>query len=272
MATFTYKDKRIYYEDTGQGEPLLLLNGIMMSTKSWEPFIKNLNHLTRLIRLDFVDQGQSEKMSSTYTQAFQAELTLALLDHLHIEKVHLAGISYGGQVALIFATLYENRLSSLMLFNTSAYTSSWLKDIGRHWILTGQSKNGLAYYQATIPVIYSQTFYETHLDWMNKRKELLIPLFENKVFLASMERLIHSAESFDVRPSIHKITVPTLIVAADQDYLTPLANQKALKSYMNHAHLVILPNIGHASMYEAPELFISLVLGFVLQKDKNYQI
>src|SRR5690606_37473892 len=103
MSYFRYLNKNVFYEVVGSGEPVLVLNGIMMSTKSWEPFKPFLSQQFQLIFVDFLDQGQSDACDAHYTQDVQVELVKALLDHLSIEKIHVVGISYGGEVALQFA-------------------------------------------------------------------------------------------------------------------------------------------------------------------------
>ncbi|MDO4778059.1 MAG: hypothetical protein Q4A42_00715 [Tissierellia bacterium] len=60
---FETKGNNIYYEVHGEGEPIILLNGIMMSTLSWQEFIEPLTKNNRLILLDFFNQGQSDKLS-----------------------------------------------------------------------------------------------------------------------------------------------------------------------------------------------------------------
>ena len=87
-----------------------------------------------------------------------------------------------------------------------------------------------------------------------------------------MERLTNSAETYDARSELDQITAPTLIVSTDEDYLTPLANQKELQKMIKGSYLVMIPGVGHASMYEVPMLFTTLVLGFINTKDATYQI
>ncbi|MGD9909181.1 MAG: alpha/beta fold hydrolase [Candidatus Izemoplasmatales bacterium] len=273
MSNFEYLGRNVFYEIDGEGKPLIILNGIMMSTKSWQPFIPSLKEYFKVIRLDFLDQGQSDKLvGATYTQTLQVDLLAAFISFLNLDKVNLCGISYGGEVALGFATKYPQMVNRLMLFNTTAYTSPWLQDIGRGWIAAGKTRDGKHYYQTTIPVIYSPTFYEQKLDWMKKREQVLIPVFSNPVFLDQMERLTLSAESYDVRDHLDLVKAPTMIVSAEQDYLTPMENQEYLHQHIENSHLVKIPFAGHASMYEKPLLFTSFVIGFFGVKDTIYPI
>lgn len=273
MSNLNYKGRTIFYDVQGEGKPILILNGIMMSTKSWEPFVKSFTANNQFIRLDFIDQGQSDKLeNSAYTQDIQVDIIEALLKELKIHKINIVGISYGGEVGTMFAIKFPYLVDRLVLFNTTPYTSPWLAEIGHQWNAIGKTRDGSTYYKATIPVIYSPNYYEARLDWMKKREAYLLPIFSNPVFLDAMERLTNSAESYDVRKDLDKITAPTLIVAADEDYLTPIANQKELHKQIKNSEMVILPGVGHASMYERPLIFVTLVLGFINALETEYKI
>ena len=80
MAEFTFEGKQIYYELHGEGRPLLLLNGIMMSCRSWAEFVQPLSAQNQLILLDMLDQGRSAKMTEPYDHSVQIRLVDALLD------------------------------------------------------------------------------------------------------------------------------------------------------------------------------------------------
>ncbi len=273
MATFKFLDYDIYYEVHGDmTNPFLLLNGIMMSTKSWQVFVPEFSEKNTLILLDFLDQGQSSRAHANYEQAIQVEILKAFLDHLKIVSLPVVGISYGSEVALQFVTKYPSYVSRLLLLNSAAYTSPWLKDIGDGWNKAGESGDGLAYYLASIPLIYSPKFYKDNLEWMKEREAKLVPLFNQKAIVAAFIRLTKSAESYDVRHLLDSITCPTLIVSSRQDYLTPFEEQVYLKDNIKDSDHIMIEDAGHASMYEKPALFVSIVLGYVNQEPKRYII
>ena len=111
MAFFTFKNHQVFYTIDGEGEPLVLLNGIMMSTKSWDFAVEKVSKAIKLIRVDFFDQGQSDDyLDESYDHNLQAALVIALLDHLNIEKAHIAGISYGGEIAVRLGIYYPERI------------------------------------------------------------------------------------------------------------------------------------------------------------------
>lgn len=275
MSIFKYDNKEVYYQLDGESNlpKLMILNGIMMSTKSWQPFIKNLTYHFQIIRVDFFDQGNSTKLpNKSYTQDLQVELIKALLDELNIKKINLVGISYGGEVALTFACKYQDYLKRLALFNSSAYTNPLLKDIGRSWIKAGKTRDGELYYKTTIPIIYSASYYEKKLDWMKNREKQLVPVFSNPEFLDAMERLTLSAESYDVRSDLDKLEVETLVITAEEDFLTPKKEQEYLVKKIKNSNWITIPGVGHASMYENPMLFMSLITGFFLVENSNVKI
>jgi len=276
VSYFTFKDKEVFYQIDGDlqsnQEVIVILNGIMMSTKSWEPFVENLSKDHVLLRYDMFDQGQSATMEEDYSQAVQVDLLQALLRHLDISKANLVGISYGASIALQFAFKYPELVQRMIIANGVAKTSPWLKDIGDGWNEVAKTRNGLAYYHITIPYIYSPEFYTKRVDWMDKRKELLLPIFSSPAFLDRMIRLTKSAETHDVSKDLHQIKVPSLIISSEEDFLTPPYEQEYLKKHMPNAELVKIPNCGHASMYEVPKLFTALVLGFFDQASLEYQI
>lgn len=263
MSTLNFNGKKINYRVVGEGKPLLILNGIMMSTKSWIPFEKAFTkHNNQLILLDLMDQGESDKYDSDFDLSLQVEVVKALLDELKIEKINIMGTSYGGEVALQFTSKYQDRVERMVLANTVAKTNAWLQEIGEAWNCA--AGNPLAYYSTTIPVIYSPQFYDRRAEWMKNRKELLTKTaFAYKPFMDSMVRLTNSSNNHDVIEALSKINVRTLVIGSEQDHITPLEEQKLIVKLMPNAELVILPDTGHASFYERPLVFTSLLTGFI---------
>ena len=270
MAYFVFGNKRIYYEEYGKGKPLVVLNGIMMSCGSWTEFVEPFSADNRLVLVDFLDQGKSDRMTEPYDQSIQVEVVKALLDFLELGQVCLMGISYGGEVAQQFVLKYPQHVERLLLFNTTARTGPWLGDIGDAWNLASSDPD--AYYLTTIPVIYSPGFYREHNDWMNRRRQVLRPVFGNPEFVQAMIRLTNSARNYDVSDRLHEITVPTLVVSCQQDYLTPVEEQQLICARIPNSHYVVIPDCGHASMYEQPLLYTALVLGFCNASKTEYRI
>ena len=265
MAFFTFKNHQVFYDITGEGEPLVLLNGIMMSTKSWDFAVEKTSSVLKFIRVDFFDQGQSDDfLDYPYDHNLQAELVIALLDHLGIEKAHIAGISYGGEIAVRLGIYYPERIKTLSIYNSACFTSPWLRDIGRAWNAVGETRDGKTYYNIAIPPVYSPKFYLENNEWMENRRKVLEPVFTQEKFLNRMKRLVESSESLDERDNVHKIQASTLIVTSEYDFLVPKLEQDFLVKNIKNSHHIIIPNFGHGWMYEDPTLFVSIMIGFVL--------
>ena len=271
MSTFVFQDKNIFYRTVGKGEPLLILNGIMMSTRSWVPFEAHYTRENMLILLDLLDQGESDKMDCDYDQGIQVEVVRTLLDELGLDQVSILGTSYGGEVALQIAVKYPERIKRMVLANTVARTNAWLREIGDAWNYAVSVPE--AYYCTTIPTIYSPSYYDRKKDWMANRKAILTKTaFANEDFLNSMVRLTKSAESHDVTKDLPKVEVPTLVISCDQDHITPMEEQRRIVSLMPQAEMIILPETGHAAFYERPYLFTSIVLGFLNGLDAEIKV
>ncbi|MDR1703741.1 MAG: alpha/beta hydrolase [Clostridiales bacterium] len=264
---FTYKSKRIYYESHGEGKPLLILNGIFMSCASWSAFVPGFAKHNRLLLLDMLDQGKSEKMDAEYTQELQAGLCLAFLDHLGLDKVSIMGISYGGEVAMKIAAANPERIDRLILSNTAAYTSPWLRDIGHSWEYAFESYNGHQFFKTCIPIIYSPGFYERNYAWASAREGMFVKLFGPEVYDA-FGRLTRSAESHDERGNLHKIKAKTLVISSEFDFITPPYLQQELAQAIPDAGRITLADAGHAAMYEKPAEFTAVVLGFLNGEDE----
>lgn len=267
QAEFIFDGKKVYYEVHGEeGEILVLLNGIMMSTSSWNPFKVPLSKGKRLVLVDFFDQGNSERLEPGYNHDIQIELVEALAKELESKlgesRFNLAGISYGGEVGVQYAIRYPYRVKRLILANAAARTSAWLRTVGDGWNAVARAGDGTSYYLTAIPVIYSTRFFEEQADWMTKRESTLKEYFSNKEVLERMIRLTDSSRDFDVVDRLCEIKCPTLIISGSEDGLVPITEQIILRNGIKGSSHVTVNGSGHASMYEYPDVFAALVGGF----------
>jgi len=256
--------KKIHYEIYGEGKPIVILNGIMMSTYSWHQFLSSLSANNQLILVDFFDQGQSDNYEEEYDQILQVEVVKTLLDKLKLTDITLVGISYGGAVALKFAATYPSDISKLIVFNTAIQSGDWQRAIGDSWILSKNDPDN--FYATTIPLVYATDFYNNNPSWIRERKKLLLDkVFTNQTFMDRTERLTNSAKNYNVVDDLKNITAKTMVIGSEDDYLTPVKAQRKIAEGIKGSDLIIIADCGHASMYEKPVVFTSLILGFVNQ-------
>lgn len=272
MAFLEVNGKKAYYEVHGDREStLVILNGIMMSCGSWQPFVSLLSQHFKVVLLDFYDQGKSDYLEETYTQDLQVELVKEAIVALDLQHVTLLGISYGGEVAMKFAVKYQDKIDKLILANTTAYTNQQLKAIGDAWVYAAKTHDGKQFFKNTIPPIYSMDFYEKNIDWLNAREGMFARLFDARWYDGFI-RLVISAETHDARSEVNQIKVPTLLIGADEDIITPLACQVELNEAIENSRFVVIKNCGHASMYEKPIEFFSAVIGFAAIGEQTFKI
>ncbi|QGU96706.1 alpha/beta fold hydrolase [Clostridium bovifaecis] len=263
----------IYYEIYGneEGEPLVILNGLMMSTASWTPFIDVFSKY-KLVLLDLIDQGQSTKaVGEEYTQERQADMLKEFFQKLNLNKVNLVGISYGGEVAMEFAIKYQDMIRALVLANTTSRTNAFMQDMGKGWEYATSTYDAAAFFKISVLPVYSVKFYEDNLEWMRAREQMFNKTLTPEWY-DGVKRLIRSAEHLNVTDKIDIINVPTLLIGADEDTITPLAYQREIQSKIKNSQMVIIRGSGHGSMYERPYEFAGSIIGFLETYDKKITI
>jgi 3-oxoadipate enol-lactonase len=256
---------KINYEVYGEGEPVLFLGGIMMNTASWAAFVPTLSKKFKLILMDFRDQGQSSKMTGPYKIDIHVGDVLKLLDALSIQKVHLMGVSYGGDVSLLFAPKHQDRLKTLMLPNTTSFIPNHLRVIGKSWDVAAQLNDGEKFFQLSTPIIYSGPFYEKYMDFLLQRQAMFKTML-TKEWFEGFTRLSQSIQEYNVTPEqLRTIKVPTLLIGADKDIITPIEFQRILLDNIEGSEFVIIPDAGHGAFLEKMNEFMTIILGFVVK-------
>ncbi|MGI6782209.1 MAG: alpha/beta fold hydrolase [Acholeplasmataceae bacterium] len=272
MKTFKYNDLDIKYLVEGEGKPLLVLNGIMMTINSWEPIAEPFRKQNTLIRLDMIDQGQSSKVNYDYTISDQADMIASFIKHLGYSKISVMGISYGGYVGINLASRYPDLVDRLVLFNTAADVDKRDAELFKTFLVSAKGDDPYAFYLATIPQFYGPTWYTTRNDWMLTRESILIEFFKSKPYRETVYRLAKSCLSHDCKDKLKDITAHTLIVSGEEDYLLPYPRQEYLHQHIKNSQLVQMAKTGHVSPYENPWVYTSLTFGFINNPALDFKI
>ncbi|MGY4350822.1 3-oxoadipate enol-lactonase [Bradyrhizobium sp. GM7.3] len=114
------------------GPTLMLSNSLGCTLQMWEPQMKALTQIFRVIRYDRRGHGKSNVPPGPYTMERFGRDVLAILDDLNIEKVHWCGLSMGGMVGQWLGANAPERFGKLILANTSCYyaePTKWLERI-----------------------------------------------------------------------------------------------------------------------------------------------
>ena len=253
MAVRRVNGVDLYYEWHGPGRaPVLVLNNgvIMNAASSWAFQTKALSESYRLLQYDCRGQGQSQHPPGPYTMAMHAADLNALLEAEGVEQAHIAGISYGGEVAQAFALAYPDRLLSLILIDTVSEVGPELELTVLSWIDALESGDPLAFFHATVPWNFSPQFIAANRPLLEDAKERYAQLD-----FPAVQALCECFLQVDFTAQLNQIMVPTCIMVGEQDILKGLRYAQILQSAIPHAELHVLVGAGHASCWEAPQAF-----------------
>src|ERR1700743_990897 len=130
----TIKGLRLYYEESGEGIPLILLHAFGGNTVMWSGYTAELAKHYRVIAIDLPGHGRSDPMDTTlvYLHKRAAEYVLGLLDDLHIDSAYIMGASSGAFITLYMATMRPVLAKKIILVGGQVYYSAQTRKlIGR---------------------------------------------------------------------------------------------------------------------------------------------
>ena len=106
----------LHYVEAGEGEPILLIPGAFSTYRHWNRVIPYLSEHYKLVCLDYLGVGDSDKPKSGfgYTIEEQADLIVKMIEALQIQEVHILGVSYGGAIALNLAARYPEKVDMIV--------------------------------------------------------------------------------------------------------------------------------------------------------------
>jgi 3-oxoadipate enol-lactonase len=243
--------------------PLLVLNnGILMSAAgSWVFQTQTLAKRYRVLQYDCRGQGQSDHPDETYSMDLHADDLAALLTKLGYEHAHVAGISYGGEVAQAFVLKYPERCLSLILADTVSEVGPELSINVGSWLSAAQSGDSEAFFNTTVPWNFSPEFIAANPKLLADAKE--------RYKLLDYPAIVRLCECFlevDFSARLGEIQCPTCIIVGSEDILKGPAYAAILKAGILHAEYHLLYGAGHASCWERPQEFNTVVLGFLAKQ------
>ena len=249
----------IHHEVIGDGEPLVLLNGVMMTSASWAMQTAALSPHFRCVLHDFRGQLRSDKPPGPYSMQMHVDDLAALLDELAIERAHVVGTSYGGEVGMMFAGSHPDRVQSLAVISSVARVDEPLRHAVLLWAETAR-KAPERLWDITLPYNYSPRFVERHPEIMaaaSKRVAALPP-----DWFRALADLCDAFVTLDV--DLGAIRCPTLVLCGSDDALKPVRFSREIADGIAGARLEIIEDAGHAVIIEKPEEVDAALLRFLL--------
>jgi pimeloyl-ACP methyl ester carboxylesterase len=250
---------RIYWDEQGQGEPVLLIMGLGYTAHMWQRTRPRLAEHFRTIAFDNRGVGRSDAPAGPYPIALMASDAAAVLDAAEVHSAHLFGVSMGGMIAQEFALQYPTRVRSLILGCTAAggptavraepEATQMLKARG------GMTPDQAA--EAVLPFIYdSQTPPERIEEDLAIRRPWL-PRPDS--YMAQMQGIL-AWEAYSRLPAIG---VPTLVIHGENDRLVPAGNGKLIADRIPSAKLVLIPQASHLFLTDQSQIVHDAILNFL---------
>lgn len=247
----------LHYETTGEGAPLLFIHGLGSSARDWEMQTPFFSKYYRVISFDLRGHGQSQKPPGPYSMPLFAKDTAELIRLLGAAPVHVVGISLGGMIAFQLAVDHPELIKSLVIVNAgSEVVVRTMKDRWNVFLrfaivrLLGMRKMG--------EVLSKRLFVK---EGQASLREVFVERWSENDPRAYADTF-RAIVGWNITDRIHKIDLPTLILAADGDY-TPVSDKEKIVSHMPQAQLVVIQDSRHALPVERPNEFNDAVTSFL---------
>ena len=246
---------RIAYIDSGGfGEPVVFLHAATGNRYAFEHQIRAFVEAGfRFIAYDRKGWGNSLAIENSPPGTGADDLN-ALVDELGLGRIHLLGTAAGAMVAIDYALSYPERLESLIIANTiGGVADEEFQDLGRRIRPSPQFEELPPDFKELGPE-YRAANPDGTARWLqlekNSRQPDTPPFYQGRRNLVTLE-------------SLENISVPTLFIAGGADLYAPPAVMRMLADRVSGALFFVVPNVGHSTFWEAPDIFSQIVLEFL---------
>ncbi len=187
---------------------------------------------------------------------------MRLLNVLQIPKAVFVGVSIGGYILFEFWRQYRERVAALILSNTRAEPDTEQGKANRMKSIADSRLHGTApFFDAQAQNLIGETTRRARPDIVAKARAMMQTMSVDG--LAAIQQGM--AERPDSVPTLGTITAPTLIIAGEEDTVTPLTNAQLMHGQIAGSRLQIIPRGGHYSAFEHPEEFLRILRQFLDQ-------
>lgn len=252
----------LYYEEEGEGAPLLLIPGF--GTGLWIWFKQVPAFAKKFRTLTFDPRGISRSLApdEPITIRTIADDAAKLLRALSLGSAHILGASFGGFVAQEFALRYPQMTKSLLLCCTSfggprhvAPSVETLQALASTKGLNTQER-----VRENLLLAFSPWFIEEHREEVERVIELRA---QNFVPEHAYLHQLQAALAFNTEERVSQVKAPTLVLTGDADTIVPPENSRNLAALIPHARLVTIAGGSHTFFIEQADEFNAAVIEFI---------
>ena len=252
------KGVKIYWEEEGQGTPLLLIMGLGWPSYMWYRTRPLLAKHFRTITYDNRGVARSDVPAGPYPIALMASDAAAVLDAAGVESAHVYGVSMGGMITQEFALQYPKRVKSLILGCTlPGGPESKPAEPQVLEVLTRQGMTPEEAARAINPFIYDAGTPQSRIDEDMKIRLEWVPTFEG--YMAQLQGIM----AWEAYSRIAQINASTLVIHGETDQLIPAANAPLIAKRIPGAKLVMIPHASHIFSTDQPDASHRATLEFL---------
>ena len=247
---------KVHYVDAGTGSPVILLHGLADDIGVWESVMPALAAKHRVIALDQIGFGRSDKPLLDYRVATFVDFLDRFLNELKIDRASLVGNSLGGWIAADFALAHPERIDRLVLCDAAGYAALG-KNMNARTLsaLRLASRDDIRYLGPL--TFHDKRFYED-VDLAFKQR---VTAGDGYTIDRVVDSIIRNEDVLDGR--LGAIRKPTLIVWGHEDKVIPLNFAERFHKEIANSQLRIIDNCGHMPHVECPDEFTRMVLEFL---------
>jgi 3-oxoadipate enol-lactonase len=249
----------LYYERAGDGEPLLLIQGMSATHATWgRPFLDELERGFDCIVFDNRGIGLSGLAEMPFSTADMAADTAGLLDALGLESAHVVGISMGGMIAQELALAHPERIRTLALGATYCGGPE-----GTLMAREDQQMLGAAMASGERDRVY-RAMWEINLSPGFRAEDSRYAAFAEMAtaFRAPLPVIVQQMRAcgdHDTSERLGQIALPTLVIHGDADRLLGPNNGREVAALIPEARLEMLEGVGHMFWWEQPQRSAELI-------------
>ena len=263
MPTTQANGQTLYYEDHGDGEPLVCVMGLAANSLAWALQVQAFAERHRTVIFDNRDVGQSSMAGEQYEIRDMAQDTLALADALELDSFHLLGYSMGGAISQEVALAAPERVRTLTLAVTYAGTGNWGETFSRVWGGRRQRASREEHIDELMLLTLSEAFFENREAVDYVRGMMLGDPHPQPP--EAFARQLEASRRHDTRDRLDSLTMPVHVIGGEHDILVPIWKQRELAELIPGAKLTEIEGCPHGANIERAVEFNAVVLDFIAE-------
>lgn len=250
LRTITVGGFYMPYLEGGSGAPLLLIHGFGGDKDNFTRVARFLTPRYRVICPDLPGFGEADRnLQASYTIVEQAERVIAFLDALGLQSVHIGGNSMGGFIAAQIAGMNARRVKSLWLLDAAGTAAAHDSAILHHYLATGDMPLLVRAESDFKRLIASTTHsppFMPHCVGVTLGRRAMADLTLHTQIMAQLTAAPLLETQFQT------LATPALIVWGREDRILNPAGANALRGLLPDSKIVLMDQVGHLPMLEAP--------------------